>query len=68
MGASLLCTGALTSCGDQFQEEYPWMVGRQEDQDSEDESSAGRYDMEILERELKGALPFMINYSHAPEN
>lgn len=68
MGASLLCTGALTSCGDQFQEEYPWMVGRQEDQDSEDESSAGRYDMEILERELKGALPFMINYSHAPDN
>lgn len=68
MGASLLCTGALTSCGDQFQEEYPWMVGRQEDQDNEDESSAGRYDMDILERELKGALPYMINYSHAPDN
>lgn len=68
MGASLLCTGALTSCGDQFQEEYPWMVGRQEDQSNEDESSAGRYDMDMLERELKGALPYMINYSHAPDN
>lgn len=68
MGASLLSTGVLTSCGDQFQEEYPWMIGRQEDQSNEDESSAGRYDMDILERELKGAVPFMLNYSHAPEN
>ncbi len=63
MGASLLCSGALTSCGDQFQEEYPWMVGRQEDQSNEDESSAGRYDMDILERELKGAVHQMIAYA-----
>ena len=28
----------------------------------------GRYDMSILEQELKEAIPFMINYSNAPTN
>ena len=40
-GLSILSSGVLTSCGDQFQEEYPWMVGKQEDQDNEQEDGAG---------------------------
>lgn len=43
------------------------MVGRQEEQDNEEEDGAGRYDMEILEKELRGAIPYMINYSHEPD-
>lgn len=66
-GVSLLSSGVLTGCGDQFQEEYPWMVGKQEDQDNDEEDGAGRYDMEILEKELRGAIPYMINYSHEPD-
>ena len=66
-GASLLSSGVLTSCGDKFQEEYPWMIGKQEEQDNEEEDGAGRYDMDILEKELRGAIPFMINYSHEPD-
>ena len=28
----------------------------------------GQYNMDVLESNLRNALPFMINYSHAPEN
>lgn len=38
---SLLSTGMLISCGDQFQEEYPWMIGKQEDMDNSNEAGAG---------------------------
>ena len=27
IAGSLLSIGILTGCGDQFQEEYPWMIG-----------------------------------------
>lgn len=59
-------TAAFSSCGDRFQEEYPWLVGSQETQDNTDESNQGRYDIEVLEQELRGAIPFMINYTHEP--
>ncbi len=62
----LMSMGSLTGCGDQFQEEYPWMVGKQEDMDNESEEGAGATDITVLEKELRGAIPFMINYSHEP--
>lgn len=66
-GLSLLSTSVLTGCGDKFQEEYPWMIGKQEDQDQDQEDGAGRYDMTVLEQELRGAIPYMLNYSHEPD-
>lgn len=66
IAGSLLSAGILTGCGDQFQEEYPWMIGKQEDMDNNDESGAGATDITVLEKELRGAIPYMINYSHEP--
>ena len=63
---SVFSVGLFTSCGDQFQEEYPWMVGKQEEMDNSNEEGAGATDITVLEKELKGAIPFMINYSHEP--
>ena len=63
---SVLSIGLFTACGDQFQEEYPWMVGKQEEMDNSNEEGAGATDITVLEKELKGAIPFMINYSHEP--
>ncbi len=65
-GSLLSASIAFTGCGDQFQEEYPWMVGTQEEMDNENEAGAGATDIVVLEQELKGAIPFMINYSHEP--
>ncbi len=62
----LFMTSFLTGCGDKFQEEYPWIIGKQEDQSNEDEEGAGATDIKVLEKELRGAIPFMINYSHEP--
>ena len=66
---SVLCgtmlSGAFISCGDKFQEEYPWMVGRQEDMSNEDESGLGATDITYLEKELRGAIPLMIAYRKA---
>lgn len=63
---SLLSAGILISCGDQFPEEYPWMIGKQEEMDNTNEAGAGATDITVLEKELRGAIPFMINYSHEP--
>ncbi len=57
---------ALTGCGDRFQEEYPWMVGSQSEISTDDESGLGATDITVLEKELRGAIPFMLNYSHEP--
>lgn len=57
-GVSLL---SLPSCGDAL-EPYPWIV----DGDANDTEGAGARDMEVCEAELRGAIPFMINYSHEP--
>lgn len=56
----------LTGCGDRFQEELPWMVGSQDNMSNEDESGLGAEDITVLEKELRAAIPFMINYSHEP--
>ncbi len=56
----------LTGCGDRFQEEYPWMVGSQDKIDTNDETGLGAEDITVLEKELRGAIPFMLNYSHEP--
>lgn len=66
MLASVLACGMLASCGDRFQEEYPWMVGTQDSVSSTDEEGAGATDITVLEKELRGAIPFMLNYSHEP--
>ena len=63
---SVLSIGLFTACGDQFQEEYPWLIGKQEEMDNSNEEGAGATDITVLEKELKGAIPFMINYSHEP--
>ncbi len=62
----LMLMNIFSSCGDRFPEEYPWMIGRQEDQSNESEEGAGATDINVLEKELRGAIPFMINYSHEP--
>ena len=64
-GLMLAPAVALTSCGDQFQEEYPW-IKNEGAEGSISEESQGRYDMDALELELRGAIPFMVNYSHEP--
>ena len=60
---SLFSIGFLASCGDRFQEEYPWMIGRQEDMDNSNEEGAGATDITVLEKELRGAIPYMISYT-----
>lgn len=60
---SVLSIGLFTACGDQFQEEYPWMIGRQEDMDNTNEEGAGATDITVLEKELRGAIPYMISYT-----
>ncbi len=60
---SVLSVGLFTACGDQFQEEYPWMIGRQEDMDNTNEEGAGATDITVLEKELRGAISYMISYT-----
>ena len=60
---SVISVGLFTACGDQFQEEYPWMIGRQEDMDNTNEEGAGATDITVLEKELRGAIPYMISYT-----
>ncbi len=60
---SVFSVGLFTSCGDRFQEEYPWMIGRQEDMDNANEEGAGATDITVLEQELRGAIPYMISYT-----
>lgn len=64
-GVSLLSSAALTGCGDKLQEPYPWIHDNEANQE-EGEDGAGRYDMDALEKELRGAIPYMLNYSHEP--
>ncbi|MDE5685001.1 MAG: SusD/RagB family nutrient-binding outer membrane lipoprotein [Paramuribaculum sp.] len=49
------------SCGDELKP-YPWIV------DNGDDNNSGNVvlSMDIIERELRGAIPFMLNYSHEP--
>lgn len=63
---ALTASAALSGCGDRFQEEYPWMVGEQSSQDKDNQENAGAEDITVLEKELRGAIPFMLNYSHEP--
>lgn len=52
---------SLQSCGDELKP-YPWIV----EGDANDEEGGGAHNMETCEAELRGAIPFMINYSHEP--
>lgn len=59
-----LAACAFTSCGDKELDKYPWIIEEEGngniDQDAKPES------LDVLEKELRGAIPFMINYSHEP--
>lgn len=46
---SVFSVGLFTSCGDQFQEEYPWLIGKQEEMDNNNEEGAGATDITVLE-------------------
>lgn len=59
----LAATSVLTSCGDKFMDEYPWMVGKQENQSDVDDDGLGKTDITVLEGELKGAIPSMLTYA-----
>ena len=39
------------------------MIGRQEDMDNTNEEGAGATDITVLEKELRGAIPYMISYT-----
>lgn len=52
---------SLQSCGDELKP-YPWII----DGDAADEAGSGAHDMSVCEAELRGAIPFMLNYSHEP--
>lgn len=54
---SVLSVGLFTACGDQFQEEYPWMIGRQEDMDNTNEEGAGATDITVLEKNFVELFP-----------
>lgn len=60
IGITLLTS--LSACGPQFMEEYPWMVGKQEEVSQDDEAGFGATDITVLEKELAGAICTMINY------
>lgn len=57
-----LMMGSFTSCGDKFTDDYPWLVGRQEEIDQEDEAGLGATDVNILEKELSGCIGKMLDY------
>lgn len=66
-GVILMASGVLSSCGDHFQPDYPWMIGKGEEQTgNNNDGPVPPENLEVLEGELKGAIPFMINYSHEP--
>ncbi len=66
-GAVLFAAGMLCSCGDHFQPDYPWMIGQAGGNNNNDsDGPVPPENLEVLEGELKGAIPFMINYSHEP--
>lgn len=54
--------GSFTSCGDKYLPEAPWLVGRQEDLDQEDEAGLGATDINILEKELSGCVNKMLDF------
>lgn len=47
---SVFSVGLFTSCGDQFQEEYPWLIGKQEEMDNSNEEGAGRLPILLFSR------------------
>ncbi len=62
---SSLLSASLTGCAEKW-DEYPWLVGDSESIDQEDEDGLGKTDIKVLEAELKGAIPFMIDYASHP--
>lgn len=66
IAGSLLSTGIFISCGDQFPEEYPWMIGDRKRWIIPMRKVQELLTLRFLKKELRGAIPFMINYSHEP--
>ncbi|MEG0950119.1 MAG: SusD/RagB family nutrient-binding outer membrane lipoprotein [Bacteroidales bacterium] len=61
------CTAltGLTGCGDKW-DEYPWLVGRNEEVSQDDEAGLGATDVTVLEKELRGCIGAMIDYNSHP--
>lgn len=55
---------SLTSCGDELKA-YPWI--KEEDGGPVTTVDMGERDMDVLERQLRTCIPFMLNYSHEPD-
>ena len=55
----------FTGCAEKW-DEYPWLVWDSDTIDHESEDGLGKTDINVLEGELKGAIPLMLQYgTHA---
>ncbi|MCM1110666.1 MAG: SusD/RagB family nutrient-binding outer membrane lipoprotein [Clostridium sp.] len=54
----------LQGCGDKALDSYPWVID--DPNITITDPDAKPDNVELLEKELRGAIPFMINYSHEP--
>lgn len=61
--AAAVAGSALTSCGDKALDKYPWVLPSETDVPGKNDTPEN---VEIIEKELRGAIPFMLNYSHEP--
>lgn len=59
----VFATIGLAGCGDKYLPGAPWMAGRQQDILETDDDGLGATDINALEKELKGAIPLMLNYA-----
>ena len=63
---ALLSAGAmlpLQSCGDKLQD-YPWLVP---DKENVDDPETKVTTMDVLEKQMRSGIPYMLNYSHEPD-
>ncbi len=60
-----MCGGALlslSSCADELKP-YPWIV---DDPNAGTSENLGADDMDVLERQMRTGIPYILNYSHEP--
>lgn len=66
LAAASLTLAGLSSCGDKAVDRYPWVIGSSDDDSGPANEDKIPDDIAIVEKELRQAIPFMINYSHEP--
>lgn len=57
-----LLPGLFSGCGEK-DDNFPWLVGKDSEIDQENEEGLGATDISVLEQELRGAIPHMLDYS-----